>query len=217
VSSPRSKVEVKGFEAKYYDILLGLLTLGKYRKWIEEAVMSIPSDYLREGARVLEFGCGTGIAACVFARIIGDGKYIGVDISEEMLKKARKRCRHRENVQFLKARIEQPLEIEGTFDVIFMSFVMHGLEDWDKEKVLENAWRLLKKDGVFAVFDYAQLEVEEAPLFFRFFLTKIECPLALEFVKMDFESFVEKRKFKRLTILNFVKGLFSLYVFKKVF
>ena len=217
MSSPRSKVEVKGFEAKYYDLLLGLLTLGKYRRWIERAVMSIPSNCLREGARVLEFGCGTGIAACAFARIIGNGNYVGVDISEEMLKKARKRCRGKENVQFLKARIEQPLEIEREFDVVFMSFVMHGLEDWDKEKVLENSWKLLKENGIFAVFDYAQRKVEESPFFFRFFLTKLECPLAVEFVEMDFETFVERRRFRRLKTLNFARGLFSLYVFKKVF
>ncbi len=214
MGSERSKVEVSGFEARYYDLLMGLITLGQYSRWIRKGVRLVPFGMINERPEVLELGCGTGIAACEFLRL-GASRYVGLDISEEMLAKARRRCRNYPQASFVNHRIEQPWPISDTFDVIFMSFVMHGLEDWDKEKVLNNVREHLKEGGIFAVLDYSQMDLEKASLLARLILRKIECPLATEFVQMGFEEFVGKRGLKHLKTLPVRKGLFSLYLFQK--
>ncbi len=213
MGSERSKVEVKGFEAKYYDLLMGLLTFGQYSRWIKKAARETGA---KPGWKVAELGSGTGIAACEFAKLIGpSGKYMGLDIGQEMMEKARKRCRGRENVEFLFQRIEEPFTLPFKANLFFVSFVMHGLEDEDKEKVLENVRTNLQEGGIFAVLDYSQMEVERAWFFPRILIGKLECPLAKEFAEMDFPSFVERRGFSLLEIKKKFLGIFSLYLFTK--
>jgi len=213
LGSQRSKVEVKGFEAKHYDLLMGLLTLGQYNRWIRKAVRDTGAG---KGWNVAELGSGTGIAACEFSRLIGEGRYIGLDIGEEMMMKAEKRCRKRSNVEFIKQRIEQPFKLPFQADLFFMSFVMHGLENPDKEKVLENVRKNLQEGGLFGVLDYSQMKYSEAFWLARWIIWKLECPLAGEFAEMGFPGFVESRGFKLLKVNKYFRGMFSLYLFKKV-
>lgn len=213
MGSPRSKVEVKGFEAKHYDFLMGLLTLGQYNGWIRKAVRDTG---VAEGWNVAELGSGTGIAACEFSKLIGKGQYIGVDVGEEMLAKAVKRCRKRDNVEFYNQRIEQPLALPFRANLFFMSFVMHGLENYDKEKVLENVRNNLKDEGLFGVLDYSQMKYSHAPWLAKLIIWKLECPLAGEFAEMGFPEFVEARGFEVVKIKKYFMGMFSLYLFRRI-
>ncbi len=211
MGSPRSKVEVKGFEARYYDLLMGILTLGQYGRWLKRAVRDTG---VGPGWKVVELGSGTGIAACEFSRIIGDeGKYLGLDIGKEMMAKAEKRCRKRKNVEFLFQRIEEPFNTPFPADLFFVSFVMHGLENPDKEKVLANVRNNLRPGGRFAVLDYSQMEVEKSWFLPRILIGKLECPLAREFAEMNFPAFVEKRGFKLAALKKYFLSVFSLYIF----
>lgn len=213
MGSQRSKVEIKGFEAKYYDILMGLLTFGQYNKWIRRAVRGTG---VGRGFNVIEFGSGTGVAACEFSKIIGEsGRYIGFDIGEEMMAKAIKKCRKRKNVEFAKERIEHPIRIPFKADIVFMSFVMHGLENQDKEKVIKNAYHNLKEGGIFAVFDYSQIKYQDASWFAKLLIWKLECPLAGEFAEMNFPGFVKNYGFEYSKVKKYFRGLFSLYLFRK--
>ncbi len=213
MGSSRSKVEVKGFEARYYDLLMGLLTLGQYNRWIRKAVRDTG---VGPGWKVAELGSGTGIAACEFSKIIGEGgKYIGLDIGEEMMEKARRRCKSRNNVDFVFQRIEEPFTLPFAADLFFVSFVMHGLEDYDKEKVLANVRENLRPGGYFAVLDYSQMNVESSWFLPKLIIGKLECPLAREFAEMNFPSFVEKRGFRLSGLRKYFLSMFSLYLFTK--
>jgi len=61
---------------------------------------------LRAGERVLDLGCGSGWATRMIARLVGDGpegfgQVVGVDISDEMIRRARAASKDFENVMYV--------------------------------------------------------------------------------------------------------------------
>lgn len=109
---------------------------------------------LREGEVVLDLGSGGGIDVLLSARRVGSsGKAYGLDMTDEMLALARKNAREAgaENVEFLKGEIEDiPLPDEHA-DVVMSNCVINL--STDKEKVFEEAARVIKPGGRFAVYD----------------------------------------------------------------
>jgi len=178
-----SKVEVKGIEAKYYDILMNILTLGKYPSFIRKALRQTA---LKEGERVLDMGCGSGRNALLIREMIGEsGSYTGLDIGREMIDGFRKRCGGFDNMEILDMHIDSTLAFEEEFDAVLVSFVLHGFVQEKRDTIIENAYRALKKGGVFNIVDYSNFVVDDAPLPVRFAIRKMECPLAEDFIRRD--------------------------------
>ena len=113
-----------------------------------------------------------------------------------------------DNVEFINARIEENIGYENYFDKAFISFVLHGFENDDKEKIVSNVYKALKHGGEFFILDYAHTDMEKVVGIFKFFLNKIECPLAYEFVILDQESFFRN--------LGFSDFSYNYYFYKKV-
>jgi 2-polyprenyl-3-methyl-5-hydroxy-6-metoxy-1,4-benzoquinol methylase len=80
---------------------------------------------LSPGKRVLEIGCGTGMFTEMFAAT--GATIIAVDISAELVERARGRGLSPEQVTFVEKRFED-CEIEGGFDAVIGSSVLHHLE-----------------------------------------------------------------------------------------
>ncbi len=197
MTSARTKVEVKGFEAKYYDILMDILTLGGYKKTMEKAIslMNIKPD-----DKILDLGSGTGRNACIMRRYLNDeGEIIGLDISDIMLSKAKRRCKRFKNIRFERVRIEEEIPYTLHFDKAFISFVLHGFEQEDRVKIVKNVYKALRPGGEFFILDYSHDSPENIQGIYRFFLTKIECPLAYEFVILDQEKFLRESGFSDFT------------------
>jgi len=121
---------------------------------------------VKPGQIVLDFGCRVGHYTIPAARIVGNnGIVYAIDTEEHSLKKLHQKANTSKltNIRTLKTsgRMKLPLE-SGTVNVILFYDVLHYLEKGDREKLYQEASRVLKQDGLLSV--YPKHTLEDGPM-----------------------------------------------------
>jgi len=154
---------------------------------------------LNAGEIVLDLGSGGGIDVLLSAQRVGPtGKAYGLDMTDEMLALANenKRKAGAENVEFLKGEIENIPLPDNSVDVIISNCVINLSAD--KDRVLREAFRVLKPGGRFAVSDVVT-RGEIAPEIRQSVLLWVGC-VAGALDENDYRSKLTKAGFEQIEI-----------------
>ena len=198
-----SKVEVKGYEARHYDLMMNMISMGSYSSFIRQVVKGMniqPQD------KILDLGCGSGRNICLMTKYLSaQGSVLGLDIGSEMLEQSQVRCKKYTNISFKNQRIDEILPYEKEFDKVFISFVLHGFVQEKRLQIIENARRALHPGGEFIILDYNEFVLQNASLLARFAF-KVECPLATDFISRDLKGILSEHGFDGFKTKTFYKG-----------
>ena len=121
-----------------------------YFRWLQKQVLSLIS--FQPGTSFLDLGCGTGWAVCYVEGLLeGQGQFIGIDISQGMIERARENASSLENVHFHIASAEQlPIEDDTIDNIICTNSFHHYLHP---EKALTEIFRVLRSNGRVYILD----------------------------------------------------------------
>lgn len=135
------------FHARFYDQTRWSFLFGR-----RQLIQNLPD--LPPHPRILEVGCGTGKNIELLEYLFPDARIFGVDLSESMLDKARKKFDNRQVSLIRKAYGKSALELEP-FDIILFSYSLSMLGD-DIDAALQQACKDLKPGGFIAAVDFHQ-------------------------------------------------------------
>jgi ubiquinone/menaquinone biosynthesis C-methylase UbiE len=210
---PESKVEIQGFTAKHYDIIMNIMSFGFYAKFIDNTISKLE---IKDEDYILDLGCGTGRNACLMRNYLSEkGFILGLDVSEEMGKQFNEKIRNFKNVAFKNQRIDLPFSLEDKFDKVFISFVLHGFPHEVRERIINNAYENLKTGGTFWILDFNEFAVIDMPFYFRIPFLAIECPYAFDFIERDWKKILEKTGFNNFTERLYLKSYVRLLAARK--
>lgn len=190
---PDSGVELNEFVAKNYDKIMNTMSLGLYRGFIKKAIKHMD---IQPGNSILDLGCGTGRNASLMAKYIGEkGHITGLDISELMEKQFLQKFKGQTNIGFAKQRIDQAFDLNKQFDIVFISFVIHGFPHEIRSTVIQNALTHLKSGGTFYILDFAEFDMAKMPAHHRFIFKKIECKYAFDYIERNWKAILQEAGF----------------------
>lgn len=129
--------------------------------------------------RILDVGCGTGMSTVPLVSTWENAEIIGIDMSKEMLEKAREIL---PTVTFIQRDCSKSLLDVGTFDLIFSNAFIQWLSN--QEEFIANAFSMLNKKGIFAA---------QIPLFEE--MPANSCVIKAEEIFADKFNGIEKDKY----------------------
>ena len=161
----KSKGISLGYLSKYYD----LITPAHRRRFRRNQIGFLN---LREGERVLEVGCGTGVLSLLAKMIVGDGGAVeAIDIAPKMVARARQKAEKAGlRINFSVASIDELPYGDGIFDAVISSLMFHHLPLRIKERGLEEVYRVLKPGGRLLLCDFSSPRYLVFPIAFLMFI-----------------------------------------------
>ena len=132
--------------ARYYDLVVGLISLGREKKFRQAALDLVE---IEPGTNILDVGCGTGSLTIAARQRQGeDGVVVGIDPSSNMVNLARKKAEKAGVAIDFQVGVIEKLDFPNDhFSLVFSSLMMHHLPDELKLAGLEEVHRVLKPGG----------------------------------------------------------------------
>lgn len=156
---------------------------------------------LREGETVLDLGSGAGLDCFLAAKRVGkNGKVIGIDMTPEMIVKARenvKRGNYR-NVEFRLGEIENLPVADNSVDIVISNCVINLSSD--KKKVFKEAFRVLKPGGRLMISDIILLK--KLPTFIKNSITAYVGCLSGAIMKDKYMGTIKAAGFQDVRIID---------------
>jgi arsenite methyltransferase len=156
---------------------------------------------LKKGETVLDLGAGAGFDCFLAANQVGGkGKVIGIDMTPEMVEKARENAKKGDytNVEFRLGEIEDLPIVDESVDIIISNCVINLSPD--KPRVFKEAFRVLKPGGRFMVSDIVLLK--ELPNFIKESVDAYASCVSGAMLKEDYISGIKNAGFQDVKILD---------------
>lgn len=154
---------------------------------------------LQPGETVIDLGCGGGLDCFLAAKQVGEsGKVIGIDMTPQMIDKARENARKGkyDQVEFRLGEIEHLPVSDCSADVIISNCVINLSPE--KQKVYDDAFRVLRRGGRIAISDI--VAIKKLPEKTKHDLAAISGCVAGAALVSDLENMLRKAGFKRIKI-----------------
>ena len=142
-----------------------------------------------KGSKILDVCTGTGKQAFAFGKRGFD--VVGIDLSEDMLRIAKKRNGY-DNVYFIMADASNLPCKQNYFDISCISFGLHEMPNSVRERVLKEMIRVTKAEGKVVIVDYAPPKSKIRFFFLYHFVSLYESKYFSEFVKTDLQDTIKK-------------------------
>lgn len=125
---------------------------------------------IRPGDRVLDLACGPANQLAQIARLNPDCQFVGLDLSREMLDRAREliAAQQLSNINFVDGSITDLSQFKDkSFDVVMSTMALHHLPDENSlDQTFEEAARVLKQDGGLYLADFGRLKRKDSIEYF---------------------------------------------------
>ena len=206
----RKKRNQKGISldilSDYYD-LLTFTEKSRFRK------NQIDLMEIKEGERVLEVGCGTGVLSILSKVATGRaGEVEGIDIAPRMIQKAQQKTRDAMlDINFQVAGITELPYPDNAFDLVISSLMFHHLPVQVKKEGLQEIYRVLKENGRLFLCDVGPPGLWLAP--FMFLLLIWISPTRYQFLG-KLPGLIRACNFKSVDLIK-KSGLLKYYMIKK--
>ena len=153
LAAPVTKGRVMRSSARFYDLMVWLLTRGRERAFRDRL---IELAALKTGESVLDVGCGTGTLAIAAKRRVGPtGNVHGIDASPEMIARAtRKAKKAGADVTFRTTIVEELPFPDRQFDAVLSTLMLHHLPRPTREQCAREIHRVLKPGGRVLAVDF---------------------------------------------------------------
>ena len=141
---------------KKYDLMNDIMSLGVHRVWKEKFINWMNPQ---PNTKLIDVASGTGdIADLFFNRSNGTGDVICVEPNKEMLSQGKIKLKKYNSIKWINSSAENiPVE-SNTFDYYSISYGIRNVSDIDK--VLKEAFRVLKPGGRFMCLEFSKIDNE---------------------------------------------------------
>jgi SAM-dependent methyltransferase len=168
----------------------------------EYKILELKKHIQSDSFTFLDYGCGDGQIFKFFTKHFPNANYIGIDISEDSIKKAQLKFPEGQFIVFDGINIPENIQ----FNIVFISCVLHHINHNLHESILSNIRHHLAENGKIVIFEHNPLNPvtvkivnecvfdEDAVLLKHFYLKKVLAKTGFKNTQINFTLFFPRHK-----------------------